>query len=179
MGYEGEASGSAIRTSILYEEIGDVKSSFTYTQNVLYGLSTTGATSRLTSDPIPEAPAGVAVTESHNQEDQTHNYELIKAAEYQSIDDAYRIRHCEAYGVTSSVDRSCDPIRSGDPNILSDPTRSYDPERSYYDSNKSCDPGQEENCSVPAGHCAVATSADGSCDPCEIEECPAYGMTLQ
>ena len=57
---------------LIYEEIGDVKDSFTYTQNVLYGQSlqlSTGTTFELTS------------ALSHDQEGRNHEYELIAAVE--------------------------------------------------------------------------------------------------
>lgn len=53
-----EAHGLPVTSSLVYEEIGDVKSSFSYSKNVLYGLSTTKVTTRLISDPIPEVPTG-------------------------------------------------------------------------------------------------------------------------
>ena len=50
-----KAVGLTVRSSLIYEEIGDAKSSFAYTQNVLYGQSTTTVSShRLTSDTVPD-----------------------------------------------------------------------------------------------------------------------------
>ena len=77
--------------TILYEEIGDVKSSFSYTQNVLYGCHTAPTASMQTSVPV--------LSESHDEVVQTHDYELVKTIEYQGIGNAYAIQQCSAYGV--------------------------------------------------------------------------------
>ena len=137
---------STVQGSLVYEEIGDTKSSFTYTQNILYGLSST--TVRLTSDPVPEVPTGALPSEQH---DQGHNYEIIQTAEYQSIDDACKLKRCSAYGVASSVDRSCDPspihIGSCNPGRLYKSDESQ-PSQELRDLSRSCNLGQEENCSA-------------------------------
>ena len=121
-----------VRGSPEYEEIGDAKSSFTYTKNSLYGPSTTGVACKPISDHVPEMPTGVHVEppKLHDEEAKTHNYELIQTAEYQSIENAYKVQHNSAYGV-SSVDMSYDSSmsynfssRSHDPSCLSRPKSS-------------------------------------------------------
>ena len=114
----------------IYEEIGDAKSSFTYTQNILYGHSTTGVTHnhRLTSHRVPEVSTVVKPSESYDQESQmidvvknsfryTRNvpevcgeeasgdYILMQTAEVQSFDDAFKVQNCSAYGIALSGDK--------------------------------------------------------------------------
>ena len=77
-------------TAVVYEEIGDVKSSFRYTQNVLYGFSANPPT----FSPVHEScPA----SESYAQ-----HYELIETSEYQTINDPYKVQKCSAYGIVST-----------------------------------------------------------------------------
>jgi hypothetical protein len=85
---EYETNKEETTDSVEYEEIGDAKSSFSYTQNVVYGIST----NKLTSNSVPETP----VVES-----QTPNCEMTV---YQTIDDAYKVNRCSAYGILSSCD---------------------------------------------------------------------------
>jgi hypothetical protein len=128
-GGQGRKGESA---AVVYEEIGDTKSSFSYTQNVLYGLSTD----------IPSVPEA---------QTQNNNYELIETViqEYESIDDAYKVHQCSAYGVVSA-EGSCDLRESGDPDISSGPSPSH----------------QEE--SNPALH--------DDADQYQVKNCPAYGV---
>ena len=101
----------AVRSSLVYEEIGDVKNSFNYTKNVLYELSakpaaaaSSEATLEVTSDPIfdptcsgeqgdtcKQAPHHV---ESNVREN--GNYELIKVEHQQTLD-PFNIKQCSAY----------------------------------------------------------------------------------
>ena len=179
----------------MYEEIGDVQSSFTYTQNVLYGLSTDRVTHRLTSDPVREVPTDAQLPSDDN-EPNTHNYELIQIADYQSIDDAYKIQQCSAYGITSSVDQSCDPSmlhdslsesldatsRSHEPSNLHSPKRSCNPSKSCdlnisCDLDDPCDPAHDqESCNINnlcnsdleencCAHRAVAEASHDLSDP--------------
>jgi hypothetical protein len=87
---------STVGDSVEYEEIGDAKSSFSYTQNVVYGISTNKLTP---GNSVPEAPLVV--------ESQIPNYEQIEVAEYQTIADVYKVNKCSAYGMMP-VERSCD-----------------------------------------------------------------------
>ena len=75
----------ANNVSLEYEEIGDIQNSFHYTQNVLYGVSSS-KTGR----------EGVAVPEGSS-----HEYEDIKLAgvEVTKSDGGYQIEQCAAYGV--------------------------------------------------------------------------------
>ena len=125
----------------VYEEIDDVKGSFSYTQNVLYGTRSTTSrltsepvpklpTSRLTSDPIPKVPS----VESCNQNAQ--NYELIQTADYERMDGTYSVQQCAAYGV--SMDKSDDSTMCHDPTMSCDSNVSHDSNQSR-DSNTSCD----------------------------------------
>ena len=162
-----EPIGLAAVSPLVYEEIGDVKSSFTYTQNVLYGVSSTGATRRLTSDPVPEVPIATGI-EPHDRCVEIHNYELIQTAEYQSIDDAYKLKQCSAYGVASS---SHDTTRSRD---LS--SRSHDLILKSRDLDR-------EVSKFPPGHSGIAVgelddpeNSGLSETSCDLEECPAYGV---
>ena len=68
----------------VYAEIGDVKSSFSYTQNAVYGASGTH-----------EPPPGDASS--------NHVYEDAKLAqqEAEECSDPYRVRKCSAYGAVS------------------------------------------------------------------------------
>jgi hypothetical protein len=120
----------------VYEEIGDARSSFSYTQNILYGAST----NKLMLKSGPETPEA---------DSQTPNYEL---AEYQTIDDAYKVSQCSAYG-TNIAERSCDPCDSSAHGI---------------------GPNREENNNTP--DCGALV--EESCDPYLVEDCPAYGMSL-
>ena len=43
--------GEVVQGSLVYEEIGDVRDTFNYTKNLLYGTKLKGTTSKLTSGP--------------------------------------------------------------------------------------------------------------------------------
>jgi hypothetical protein len=75
---------TTVGDSVVYEEIGDAKSSFSYTQNVVYGIST----GELTPNSVTETV-----------ESQIPNCRQIEIAEYQTIDDAYKVNKCSAYGI--------------------------------------------------------------------------------
>ena len=188
-----EAIGLAVKSSIVYEEIGDVKTSFAYTQNVLYGLSPAGVTHRLTSDPVPQVPTGVEPPEPHTG-GETHNYELIQTAEYQSINNAYRVQQCSAYGVASSVDAPCDPhILHERIRLFNDPchpdqeeTKSLPGLEESHDLNdRPCDPDREESSgaatkshnqnSDPDSRASSGVTSSSK-ESCSLEECPAYGV---
>ena len=47
--YSEPLEGEAVQGSLVYEEIGDVKDTFNYTKNLLYGTKLKGTTSKLTS----------------------------------------------------------------------------------------------------------------------------------
>jgi hypothetical protein len=81
----------------VYEEIGDPKSSFSYTQNVLYALSSTrsGVTTDVNSDSVPEVPNSVELCDKEARAP-------LKTAQYQSIEGAYKETLCSAYGVVSA-----------------------------------------------------------------------------
>ena len=163
----------------MYEEIGDIKSSFTYTQNVLYGHSTTGTVHTLTSDPVPAVPTSLASSESHNQDAKIHNYELIETTGYQSIDGAYKVQLCSAYGIASLADMSCDSTRSHDTSRpcdkLHNPKKLWVPSGLHfsYALDDSCDADREENENDCGENSARGVTSSESCD---LEECPAYGV---
>ena len=89
-GVQGNVSvpNAANNVSLEYEEIGDIQNSFHYTQNVLYGVSS--------------SKTGRQLPEGHS-----HEYEDIKlpGVEATKADGAYQIEHCAAYGIhdTSAV----------------------------------------------------------------------------
>ena len=91
-----------MRSSLLYEEIGDVKNSYSYTNNALYNLTTPGATSGATAEVVPIL--------DHQASDKTssHDYDLIKVAG--GHHSPYKVKQCSAYGValTTSEERSHD-----------------------------------------------------------------------
>ena len=62
----------------VYEEVGDAKSSFTYTQNILYGISTDGVKNRLTSDLIPEVPTSISHDSSSLQRDNKSSHKVTE-----------------------------------------------------------------------------------------------------
>ena len=137
----------------MYEEIGDVKSSFTYTQNAIYQESSTEpvVVHRLTSDPVPEVPTGIEPSESHDQATKTDDYELMQVGEYYSMEKAYKVKQCSAYGIVSSRNRSCELSRSHDPSKSHD-TMPQASSRSHNPCNPtrvhdSCDTDQKENTS--------------------------------
>ena len=158
----------------MYEEIGDVKSSFTYTQNAIYQESATEpvVVHRLTSDPVPEVPTGIEPSESHDQATKTDDYELMQVGEYYSMEKAYKVKQCSAYGIASSRNRSCELSRSHDPSKSHDtmpqassrscnpcnPTRVHD----------SCDTDQEENTS----HSGVLQESHPLNDPWDFDGSP-------
>ena len=49
--YSEPLEGEAVQGSLVYEEIGDVRDTFNYTKNLLYGTKLKGTTSKLTSGP--------------------------------------------------------------------------------------------------------------------------------
>ena len=169
----GEATEFANRTSLMYEEIGDVKSSFTYTQNAIYQRSTT--VHRLASDPVPEVPTGVEQPESHD------DYELMQTAEYHSMEKAYKVKQCSAYGIASSTIRSCELNWSHDPSKSQDtnPTKVHDSRdqeentsqngvtQESHSPNNSWDMDQKEK-ECPPGH----SGASDLNDPCACETDP-------
>ena len=237
---KGEAIALAVGgPSLIYEEIGDPKSSFTYSQNILYGQSTTTVTHLPTSDPLPDVPTDERLLEPHiqnaqaidnvkksfsytrnivhglsttgatsdsvpkvctglepsDQETKTDDYVLMQTAEHQSLDNAFKLHHCSAYAITSSADQEektgnyvskqttesedafkvqqCSAygiaplaVWSCDPSMSCDTCRSCDPSTKCKGANalseKSCDPDDP-----------VEVSSNESCD---LEECPAYGV---
>ena len=68
-----------------YEEIGDVLSSFHYTQNVVYGVSSSG-----------RGKEGVAVPEGHSHK---HKDAKLPGVEATKSDGGYQLEQCAAYGV--------------------------------------------------------------------------------
>lgn len=151
--------GLAERSSPVYEEIGDAKSSFSYTANVLYGLSTTRAVhSRPTSDPGSEIATTDLTTDSmpnEQQNAQIPTYELIKPVK---LENAYKVQQCAAYGIAPSID---DPGRSCD--------RSNHSSSSDMNDSDVLD-GEEKGCGPNHGH-IVETK-----ESYQVEECPAYGL---
>lgn len=85
----GEVSNSATirEPPLIYEEIGEPATSFTYTHNILYGAST-----------------GVAV--SRPEEDDDVN---LKLADTPSVG-SYQMRQCPAYDMEHSNNSSCTTI---------------------------------------------------------------------
>ena len=154
-----------VRGSLIYEEIDDAKSSFTYTQNILYGHSTTRVTHGLTSDPVPEVPTGIDPSKLH---DKDHNYEPV---EYQSIDNAYKVQQCSAYGVASSVGVSCDLERSQDPSRPCKPSRSCD-RGMLHGPNELHHPKKPRNLCDHHVSCGLdcPCNLDGPCDPGRQED---------
>lgn len=63
-------TNSTVQESLVYEEISDVKDTFNYTKNLLYG---SGMTSELNSGPR------MISTASQDQKPQDSEYEVIKA----------------------------------------------------------------------------------------------------
>ena len=166
-------SGRAVGSSLIYDEIRDTESSF---RNEVPTVPTsrmtcdavlkkhTNMTSRLTSDSVSEMPTGAEALKSHDQE--TNYYELIETAEYQSMDGAYKVQQCVAYGTASSVikshdppGQSCDLSRS---HVLSDLSSSSDPDGSYL-------LNEELNCSAHNGQLAEVGEKSH-----QVDECPVY-----
>ena len=143
--------GLPVRNSLLYEEIGDVKNSYSYTNNTLYNLTTSGATSGATAEVVPVL--------DHQASDKTssHDYDLIKAAG--GHHSPYKVKQCSAYGVllTASEEISCDQS-----------------------CGKSCDPPLPVDNKVKEGSTLKVSSLDMSpaVPPCCVQECPAYNVTL-